>query len=90
MTGGMRIGYAASFLRQFKTLPPETQKEAHEAIASFADRKNHARLKVHKLKGRLAGAYAFSVNYRTRIIFEYAKPGTAILLTVGDHDVYRD
>lgn len=85
----MRIGYTASFLRQFKALPPEIQKSAHKAIDAFADRKNHARLKVHKLKGRLAGTYAFSVDYRRRVIFEYTKPDTAVLLAIGDHEVYQ-
>lgn len=86
----MRIGYASSFLRQFRTLPLETQQKAHEAIRGFADRKNHIRLKVHKLKGHLAGEYAFSVDYRLRVIFEYAKSDAVILLAIGDHDVYRD
>ncbi len=86
----MRIGYTTTFLRQLKALPFEIQEEVLEAIGHFADRKNHARLKVHKLKGRLAGEFAFSVNYRIRIIFEYPKAGTAILLAIGDHDVYRN
>lgn len=85
----MRIVYAPMFLRMLKALPQELQEEAIESAEAFADKKNHIRLKVHKLKGRLAGRYSFSVNYSTRIVFQYQKPDSAVLLAIGDHDVYR-
>lgn len=83
------IGYSASFIRQFKALAPSVKEAAHEAIEAFADPKNHARLKVHKLKGRLHGSYAFSIDYRLRIVFDYSKPDKAVLHAIDDHDVYR-
>ena len=63
------------------------QEEAWEAIDAFSNVNQHACLKVHKLKGRLSGRYSFSVNYKFRIVFCYKKK-EAILLAIGDHDVY--
>ena len=85
----LHVGYTTSFIRQFKSLTPEIKEAAHEAIEAFEDRKNHARLKVHKLKEHLRGSYAFSIDYRLRIVFDYSKPDKAVLHTMGDHDVYQ-
>lgn len=49
----------------------------------------HPSLKTHKLKGKLRGSWACSVDYDLRIIFEFVKheEDEAILLeTVGTHD----
>jgi mRNA-degrading endonuclease YafQ of YafQ-DinJ toxin-antitoxin module len=48
-------------------------------------------LRVHKLKGELAGAWACSVDYDIRIIFEFIEnPDTRekeiLLLAFGTHD----
>lgn len=44
-------------------------------------------LRSHKLKGRLAGAWAASLGYDIRLIFELVENGTAILLlALGSHD----
>lgn len=86
----MEIVYTPEFLRSLKKLPHELQEEAIEKIDLFRDLLNHKKLKVHKLKGMLRGRYSFSVNYKTRIIFRYVrKPKEAVLLAIGDHDVYQ-
>lgn len=85
----MRVLYAPTFLRMLKSLPPDLQEEAIEALDAFTGFGQHARLKIHKLKGRLAGRFAFSINYRYRIVFQYLKPDTAVMLAIGDHDVYK-
>lgn len=49
----------------------------------------HPSLKTHKLKGKLRGSWACSVDYDLRIVFEFVKHegDDAILLeTVGTHD----
>lgn len=85
----MEVAYTPNFVRMFKSLPPDTQEEAHEKIELFRNIANHARLKVHKLRGRLSGRYSFSVNYSTRIVFRYSQsPKTALLLAIGSHEVY--
>ncbi|MCR4278541.1 MAG: type II toxin-antitoxin system RelE/ParE family toxin [bacterium] len=85
----MKIGYTPHFLRKFKSLTPEIQEESFEAIEAFSDKKNHKRLKIHKLKGSLTGIYSFSVNYHIRILFEYVKPDQVILIAIGNHEIYK-
>ena len=86
----MEIFYAPAFIRQLKSLDPELQKEVIEKIELLKKIKNHKQLKVYKLKGRLSGRYSFSINYKTRIVFSYILKKKAILLAVGDHDVYKN
>lgn len=86
----MKVSFTPAFIRQLKSLPEKLQEEAFQKIELFSDLKNHQNLKVHKLKGRLAGRYSFSVDYATRIVFCYlkTKPKEACLLAIGDHEVY--
>lgn len=63
--------------------------EAFEKIELFKNGTNDISLKVHKLKGKLAHCYSFSVNYHIRIVFCYEKKNEAVLLTIGNHGVYK-
>lgn len=85
----MVIRYKPSFVRDFKKLPIELQEEALEKIDLFKDVENHKKLKVHKLKGRLASIYSFSVIYSHRIVFSYESKDTVVFLAVGTHDIYK-
>ena len=85
----IEIEYAPTFLNQLKKLPVELQHEAIEKVAFFKDRTNHRQLKVHKLKGKMAGKWSFSVNYSYRIVFKWLPDDGAALLAVGDHDLYK-
>ena len=84
----MKICFKPTFIRQFKQLDPGLQQEATEKIEYFKDKKNHKQLKVHRLRGRLAGRYSFYVNYKIRIVFSYLSKNEAVLLAIGDHAVY--
>ena len=85
----MEIQYTPAFIRQLNALEIDLQEETYEKIDLFRHRKNHQKLKVHKLTGRLAGRYSFSVNYRYRIVFSYITKDVAVFLAIGDHDVYK-
>jgi len=87
----MKVSFSPQFRRLFRKLPSALQEEALEKIEVFKDASNHQQLKVHKLKGELKSCYSFSVNYQYRILFLYfdKRKTEAVLLTVGDHDVYR-
>ena len=70
----------------YKGLESALKDEIKEKILLFQDEKNHISLKVHKLHGDYKKCYAFSVNYRVRIVFEYDDKKTVNLLYVGSHD----
>lgn len=84
------VMYAPTFIRTYKGLEPALKDEVKEKIEQFRHVKNHTALKVHKLHGRLKHVYSFTVNYKIRIVFEYANEGRdkkkAFLLYVGAHD----
>ncbi len=84
----VEIEYAPAFLRQFKKLPVALQVESKEKITLFKDAANHYSLKVHKLKGPLAGKWSFSVNYKDRIVFKWLSKNIAGFLAIGDHAIY--
>lgn len=85
----MKIGYKPIFIRQYKKLPPELQEEAKQKIQLFIQDPQHPFLKTHKLKGPLKQFFSFSVNYEYRIVFEYESSEKAVLLMIGNHDIYK-
>lgn len=85
----MIIRYKPSFVREFKKLSVELQEEVLERIDLFKDAENHQKLKMHKLKGRLADVYSFSVTYSHRIVFSFESKEVAVFLAIGTHEVYK-
>ncbi len=85
----LRIGYKPVFVRSFKKLPAALQEYTKERIAMFSADPQHPSLRVHKLKGRFRGTWSFSIDYKHRVIFVYENKHTALLLDIGDHDVYE-
>ncbi len=84
------VFYAPTFVRGYKKLPEALKEEVKQRIYDFQNTNNHNALKVHSLTGKLKNTYSFSVNYKIRIVFEYANNGKnkniVYLLYVGSHD----
>ena len=85
----MKVAFAPPFFRQLKRLEKDLQEDVFEKIGFFEKDLKNPLLKAHKLKGRLSGKYSFSVNYKTRIVFQYLSKEEVVLLAVEDHDVYK-
>ena len=85
----MEIAYKPAFLHAFKKLPLNLQAEAREKITIFKNRAHHRQLEVHKLHGKMQGRLSFSVNNKYRVVFRWEEKNLAVLLMIGDHDVYR-
>lgn len=81
--------YLPAFLRKIKKCDQSLQEEIKAKIIQFKNRENHEQLKLHKLKGALGEYYSFSVTYKHRVVFLWEDKNTAVLLSVGDHDVYK-
>ncbi len=86
----IKVGYSSEFLRAHNKLDTLLQDEVDDTILLFKDRSNHRQLRVHKLHGKYAKCWSFSVNYKFRIVFVYVGKGknTVSLVTVGDHSIY--
>ncbi|MFA6536388.1 MAG: type II toxin-antitoxin system mRNA interferase toxin, RelE/StbE family [Candidatus Paceibacterota bacterium] len=85
----MKIAYKATFIKKLNRLNLELQGEVFQKIELFRNPTNHKLLRVHKLHGQFKTCYSFSVNYQIRIIFEYLSKNEAVLLTIGDHQIYQ-
>ncbi len=86
--------WSKNFVRAFrKTVKknPRHRGAIEEALHTLADDAFAANLATHKLKGRLAGAWACSVAYDLRIIFEFVRDeetdsDAIFLMAIGTHD----
>jgi mRNA-degrading endonuclease YafQ of YafQ-DinJ toxin-antitoxin module len=83
---------SASFDHKFRKTDAALQDEISDKVDAFKNPQNHAQLKVHKLKGRLKDRYAFSIDYKNRVIFRWVDRSkkTALLLDFGDHSIYEN
>jgi len=84
-----QIEYSTNFVKQFKKLTPRMQGQAVSAANLFKKEPFAQKLKTHKLSGRLKGLWAFSINYKDRIIFEFMDKGKVLFHKIGSHDIYR-
>jgi len=84
-----QIEYSKNFVKQFKKLTPQTQRQAIKAEKLLKKDPFSRQLKTHKLTGRLEGLWAFSINYKDRVIFEFMDEGKILLHKIGSHDIYK-
>lgn len=86
----IEVVYTPTFLKEFKKIEQALQEEAYEKIDLFKENIQHPFLKTHKLKGKLKNRYSFSINYKTRIVFQHLSKRKVVFLAIGDHDVYKN
>jgi addiction module RelE/StbE family toxin len=80
--------YSPHFVREYKKLPLRVKISAERKIPLLLHDPFDARLKTHKLSGRLSGYFAFWIDYRYRIIFSITD--TIVRLhSAGDHSIYE-
>jgi mRNA-degrading endonuclease YafQ of YafQ-DinJ toxin-antitoxin module len=85
----MEIVYTRAFLKRLSKHEEDLQEIIFEKIEEFKNIESHRHLRVHKLHGKFSNCFSFSVNYKTRIVFEYISKDEAVLLSIGDHDIYN-
>jgi len=84
----MQIYYSSKFEREYRKLPHAIKILAEKREQLFRKNTFDPALDTHKLGGRLKGFWAFSIDQKYRIIFEFAKDDTIWFHSVGDHSVY--
>jgi len=85
----MRIYYSSKFEREYKKLTKEIKKLAEEKEIVFRENPHDPQLNAHKLHGRFKEYWAFSINDKYRIIFNFAKRDIVWFHSIGDHSVYQ-
>lgn len=85
----VKIIYSSSFSREYRKLPAEVKSGAEEKEQIFRQDPFDARLKTHKLHGRLSEFWSFSISHKYRIIFEFGDGDVVYFHSVGNHDIYE-
>jgi len=89
-----QVLFASSFKRAFKRLTrrqPRLQTQIEDRLRLLAENPFAPSLQTHRLKGKLSGAWACSVEYDCRIVFNFVEnPETGeddiLLIDIGSHD----
>lgn len=84
----MQIRYLPKFGREYKKLPSHIQDLAEKRELIFRKNPFDPRLKTHRLRGELNDFWAFSIDYKYRIIFDFAEDNLVRFYSIGDHDIY--
>lgn len=85
----MEIFYSPQFKREYRKLSVEIKEKAKKKEKIFRKNPFDSQLNTHKLKGRLDGFWAFSVDYRYRIIFKSQDNNRVRFYVIGDHSLYK-
>jgi mRNA-degrading endonuclease YafQ of YafQ-DinJ toxin-antitoxin module len=88
------LAWSTTFVRAFKRAvrrQPELRARVERTLEQLAQDPFHPTLHSHKWKGELTGAWACTVDYDNRILFEFAQnpelgEEEILLLTMGTHD----
>ena len=77
------------FERAFRKRSPPLQRLANDRDRLFRANAFDPRLKTHTLKGQLKELWAYSVDYRHRVLFEFLSADHVLYHDIGPHAMYR-
>lgn len=78
------------FRNQFNRLPKSIRARAVDSIIVLKENAFYPALRLHKLKGKLKGAWSISVAKNYRIVFIPKDNGKILLASIGTHSIYED
>lgn len=81
----MRVKASSRFLRRARKLRPPRDELLRAALRRFAEDPQDPLLRTHKLKGDLAGYWAFRVDDDLRVLFRWDGE-VCFLVAIGTHD----
>ncbi len=88
----IEIAFSSSFERAFERKIAgniEREKLFRAKLEVFQNNPFEAKLKTHKLSGKLKDYWSFSVEYDLRIIFYFSEKEKVVFIDVGTHkEVY--
>jgi len=88
--GVEHIETSPQFNKAYRKLSKKIKEVAKEKEVIFRTNPYHPSLDTHKLHGKDADAWSFSINRRYRIKFMFVGNKAVLFLMVGTHDeVYR-
>ena len=85
----MEIQTVPRFDRHYRKLPKRLKESAKEKEKIFRENPYHPNLHTHRLHGKDKGLWAFWVNQKYRIKFDFVGEHTVLFLDIGTHDIYE-
>jgi mRNA-degrading endonuclease YafQ of YafQ-DinJ toxin-antitoxin module len=86
----MEVAFSSSFRKVFnkRLKNTESEREFWERLELFVADPFDAKLKTHKLSGKLKDLWGFSVGFNLRVVFYFTnnKPKKAIFIDIGTQD----
>ena len=87
----MEVSFSEQFKRAYRKRIGKngfTEIEFRQALELFTLNPFEAKLKTHKLSGKLKGLWSLTVAFDVRVVFYFTndKPQKAIFVDIGNHD----
>lgn len=82
----MKVGITPHFAKRAKRLSPKEIKLLDLKTEIFQADYQDARLKTHRLKGKLRECFSFSLTHSKRVKFILVSHNKALFVDVGSHD----
>lgn len=84
----MKILYSPEFTHRYQRLSADIRNKAKKKEKIFRENPFDSRLKTHKLQGRMSEFWAFSIDFKYRIIFKFEDSDKVRFYTIGGHSMY--
>lgn len=82
----MNIIVRKNFLKQYKRLTPNQQKNFKKRRDLFLVSPQNPLLKIHRLSGKFSDYYSFNIGGDLRVIYKVLDKQTVIFVAIGTHD----
>jgi mRNA-degrading endonuclease YafQ of YafQ-DinJ toxin-antitoxin module len=81
----MIIHFSAKYKIQYQKLPLATQKKTRERILLWQEDPYNPILRLHPLRGQLAGFYSINITGDIRAIYEVVDSEVYVYQMIGSH-----
>ena len=83
------VAYTPKFVREFKKLNTVLKNKVISKINLFKKSPSNQTFRLHKLHGDFSDCWAFSIDYKHRMVFKYLSENEVIFIVIGDHSIYK-
>lgn len=82
------VYYSSHFKKSLNKFTPSQKATSKKKITLFLNNPFSPQLKTHKLKGKLAKYWSFSIAHDIRVLFEFMDKNTVGFIDIGTHRIY--
>ena len=85
----IEIAFSSSFKKSFKKRlkrQQDLEDKFWQRVEIFKNNPFDARLKTHKLSGKLKDLWSFIIEYDLRVVFYFCDENRVVFVDIGKHD----